>query len=89
MIHHCEEFDLSEIIFNRIKSICIPIITNQYILCKKLKAYKLCESLLMSEINNESLKDYDYFLDNRQKNNHKMMMAESKMRVYIFIFILF
>lgn len=65
------------------KSICIPIVTNQYILCKKLRSYKLCELLLMSDVSSESLKNYDYFLDNRQKNNHKMMMVESRLRVYL------
>lgn len=43
----------------------------------------MCELLLMSDISSESLKNYDYFLDNRQKNNHKMMMVESRLRVYL------
>lgn len=70
------------------KSVCIPIVTNQYILCKKLNAYKICETLFLSDINNESISRLDKFLEGRQKNNLRSMMTESKLRVYILLLLL-
>lgn len=81
VIHHCYETDLSLIVYNS-RSICIPITTQEFVICRELEEFGLCKNLINEDYRNNTMEYLLDYLESKRIDNI-IRSYNSKSKVYV------